>query len=166
MENMEFGTVSTSSMLLILLTAILAIALPLIAAIIWCKKKHEPFTTVLIGAATFMLFAIVLEKPLQNILIFPVQMGLPEHAASVFINARPVLWAFLVGFFVIDEIALESGHFIFAEKRRVGMAPEKPENIVARRIFLLGGKIGFAGELIKFVHELATRIIVTFVMPG
>jgi len=99
MENMEFGTVSTSSMLLILLTAIIAIALPLIAAIIWCKKKHEPFTTVLIGAATFMLFAIVLEKPLQNILIFPVQMGLPEHAASVFINARPVLWGIIVGLF-------------------------------------------------------------------
>ena len=99
MENMEFGTVSTSSMLLILLTAILAIALPLIAAIIWCKKKHEPFTTVLIGAATFMLFAIVLEKPLQNILIFPVQIGLPEHAASVFINARPVLWGIIVGLF-------------------------------------------------------------------
>lgn len=99
MENMEFGTVSTSSMLLMLLTAILAIALPLIAAIIWCKKKHEPFTTVLIGAATFMLFAIVLEKPLQNILIFPVQMGLPEHAASVFINARPVLWGIIVGLF-------------------------------------------------------------------
>ncbi len=46
-----------------------------------------------------MLFAIVLEKPLQNILIFPVQMGLPEHAASVFINARPVLWGIIVGLF-------------------------------------------------------------------
>ena len=110
MENMEFGTVSTSSMLLILLTAILAIALPLIAAIIWCKKKHEPFTTVLIGAATFMLFAIVLEKPLQNILIFPVQMGLPEHAASVFISARPVLWGFLVGFF--PGLFEETGRFV------------------------------------------------------
>ena len=99
MENMEFGTVSTSSLLFMLLTAVLGIALPLITAIIWCKKKHEPFTTVLIGAATFMLFAIVLEKPLQNILIFPVQMGLPEHAASVFINARPVLWGIIVGLF-------------------------------------------------------------------
>ena len=110
MENMEFGTVSTSSMLLILLTAILAIALPLIAAIIWCKKKHEPFTTVLIGAATFMLFAIVLEKPLQNILIFPVQMGLPEHAASVFINARPVLWGIIVGLF--PGVFEETGRFV------------------------------------------------------
>ena len=65
MENMEFGTVSTSSLLFMLLAAVLGIALPLIAAIIWCKKKHEPFTTVLIGAATFLLFAIVIEKPLQ-----------------------------------------------------------------------------------------------------
>ena len=93
MENMEFGTVSTSSMLLILLTAILGIALPLIAAIIWCKKKHEPFTTVLIGAATFLLFAIIIEKPLQALVISL------DSPVSQFVNARPVLWGIIVGLF-------------------------------------------------------------------
>ena len=93
MENMEFGTVSTSSMLLILLAAVLGIALPLIAAIIWCKKKHEPFTTVLIGAATFLLFAIVIEKPLQALVISL------DSPVSQFVNARPVLWGIIVGLF-------------------------------------------------------------------
>ena len=69
MEDLEFGTVGTTQLVLMLLTAVLGIALPLIAAIIWCRKKHEPFTTVLIGAATFMLFAIVIEKPLQALVI-------------------------------------------------------------------------------------------------
>ena len=93
MENMEFGTVSTSSMLLILLAAVLGIALPLIAAIIWCKKKHEPFTTVLIGAATILLFAIVIEKPLQALVISL------DSPVSQFVNARPVLWGIIVGLF-------------------------------------------------------------------
>lgn len=104
MENMEFGTVSTSSMLLILLTAILAIALPLTAAIIWCKKKHEPFTTVLIGAATFLLFAIVIEKPLQALVISL------DSPVSQFVNARPVLWGIIVGLF--PGVFEETGRFV------------------------------------------------------
>jgi len=104
MENMEFGTVSTSSMLLILLAAVLGIALPLITAIIWCKKKHEPFTTVLIGAATFLLFAIVIEKPLQALVISL------DSPVSQFVNARPVLWGIIVGLF--PGIFEETGRFV------------------------------------------------------
>ena len=104
MENMEFGTVSTSSMLLMLLTAVLGIALPLIAAIIWCRKKHEPFTTVLIGAATFLLFAIVIEKPLQALVISL------DSPVSQFVNARPVLWGIIVGLF--PGLFEETGRFV------------------------------------------------------
>ena len=104
MENMEFGTVSTSSLLFMLLTAVLGIALPLITAIIWCKKKHEPFTTVLIGAATFLLFAIVIEKPLQALVI---SLGSP---VSQFVNARPVLWGIIVGLF--PGVFEETGRFV------------------------------------------------------
>ena len=110
MENIEFGTVSNSSLVFILLTAVLGIALPLIAAIIWCKKKHEPFTTVLIGAVTFLLFAIVIEKPLQSVLIMPTSLGLPNHALSTFINAKPVLWGIIVGLF--PGVFEETGRFI------------------------------------------------------
>lgn len=104
MENMEFGTVSTSSMLLMLLTAVLGIALPLIAAIIWCRKKHEPFTTVLIGAATFLLFAIIIEKPLQSCVISL------DSPVSQFVNARPVLWGIIVGLF--PGVFEETGRFV------------------------------------------------------
>lgn len=104
MENIEFGTVSTSSMLLMLLTAVLGIALPLIAAIIWCRKKHEPFTTVLIGAATFLLFAIIIEKPLQSCVISL------DSPVSQFVNARPVLWGIIVGLF--PGVFEETGRFV------------------------------------------------------
>jgi uncharacterized membrane protein YhfC len=104
MENMEFGTVSTSSMLFMLLTAVLGIALPLIAAIIWCRKKHEPFTTVLIGAATFLLFAIIIEKPLQSCVISL------DSPVSQFVNARPVLWGIIVGLF--PGVFEETGRFV------------------------------------------------------
>lgn len=104
MENMEFGIVSTSSLLFMLLTAVLGIALPLITAIIWCKKKHEPFTTVLIGAATFLLFAIVIEKPLQALVISL------DSPVSQFVNARPVLWGIIVGLF--PGVFEETGRFV------------------------------------------------------
>ena len=104
MENMEFGTVSTSSLLFMLLTAVLGIALPLITSIIWCKKKHEPFTTVLIGAATFLLFAIVIEKPLQALVISL------DSPVSQFVNARPVLWGIIVGLF--PGLFEETGRFV------------------------------------------------------
>ena len=79
--------------------AFIAIVVPIVIAIVWCRKKKEPFTTVLIGAAAFMLFAVMIEKTIQNILILPGQMGLPETPVSMFINARPFLLAFLLGLF-------------------------------------------------------------------
>lgn len=96
---MEFAKVGNAQMGLMGLGVLIFLFVPVIIAIIWTVKKKERFTTVLIGAATFLLFAIILEKPLQNILISPGQMGLPEHAAAKFINARPALWALIVGLF-------------------------------------------------------------------
>ena len=86
-------------MLLLVVGTVLFLAVPLIIAILWTKKKKEKFSTILVGAATFILFAILLEKPIQNILVLPTLMGLSEHAASKFINARPILWALIVGLF-------------------------------------------------------------------
>ena len=65
---------------------------PIVIAIIWKKKKNEPFTTILIGAATFLLFVTV-EKVIQSFFI------MDSTPMGAFINARPVLWAFTVGFF-------------------------------------------------------------------
>lgn len=95
----EFARIGTEQMVLLSVGAALFVIVPLVIAIVWSVKKKERFTTVLIGALTFLVFALVLEKPLQNLLIFPTYLGLAEHAASTFINARPVLLAVLLGLF-------------------------------------------------------------------
>ena len=96
MENLH---VESQSFVALGLGVFLAIVVPLAIALIWKFRKKERFTTILIGAAVFVLFALILEKLIQNALIFPTQMMLPDHAVSRFVNARPVLWAFVVGLF-------------------------------------------------------------------
>lgn len=106
----DFPKIGTDVMVMMIIALILFIVVPVALWIVWCVKKKEKITTILIGSAAFFLFAIVLEKPIQNVLIFPTAMGLKEHAASQFINARPVLWAFLVGFF--PGLFEETGRFV------------------------------------------------------
>ena len=96
---MDIQSIGNGQIALLVIGIILSAVIPIAIWIIWLVKKKEPFTTVLAGAATFILFAVILEKPIQNALIFPTTLGLPEHAASSFIGARPYLWAFLVGLF-------------------------------------------------------------------
>ena len=91
--------VGTSSFVWLIVGAVLWITLPVAIALIWKVKKKEPVTSILIGAAAFMLFALILEKPIQNILAFPTAMGLPEHAVSRFLSANPVLLALVAGLF-------------------------------------------------------------------
>lgn len=95
-ENAHVGTVS---FVWLIAGAVLWIAVPLAAALIWKVKKKEPVTSILIGAATFLLFALILEKPIQNVLAFPTAMGLPEHTVSRFLSANPVLLALVAGLF-------------------------------------------------------------------
>ncbi|MCR5283407.1 MAG: YhfC family intramembrane metalloprotease [Lachnospiraceae bacterium] len=96
---MEFTKVGTMQLSLIVLGVVIFLVVPLIVAIVWVKKKNEKVSSVITGAAAFLLFALVLEKPIQNILVFPEAMGLSAHAASRFLNARPVLWALVLGLF-------------------------------------------------------------------
>lgn len=96
---MEFTKVGTQSFIALGLGAVLAVIIPLAITLIWKFRKKERITTILIGVAVFVIFAMTVEKLIQNVLIFPTQMGLPDHAVSRFINARPVLWAFTVGLF-------------------------------------------------------------------
>lgn len=95
----EFTKVGTEQFIALGLGAMLAVILPIAIALIWKYRKHEKFTTILVGAGTFVLFALILEKTIQNALVFPTLMGLPDHAASQFINARPLLWAIVLGLF-------------------------------------------------------------------
>ncbi|MBO5994103.1 MAG: YhfC family intramembrane metalloprotease [Firmicutes bacterium] len=95
----EFGTVGREQFIALGVGALLAVIIPIVVAIIWKFWKHEKFTTILVGAATFVLFALILEKTIQNALVFPTTMGLEDHAVSQFLNARPVLWAIVLGLF-------------------------------------------------------------------
>ena len=65
----EFARIGTEQIVLLAAGTILMFAVPVVIAIVWTKKKNERFTTVLVGAATFLLFASILEKPLQAVLI-------------------------------------------------------------------------------------------------
>ncbi|MBO4413472.1 MAG: YhfC family intramembrane metalloprotease [Clostridia bacterium] len=85
-------------------------AVPVAVAVVWLVRKKERVTTVLVGAAAFMLFAIALEKPIQNLLAFPTALGLPDHALSSFLNARPVLLALVAGLF--PGVFEETGRFV------------------------------------------------------
>lgn len=96
---MEFEKVGIGTFAALGLGTILMVCVPIGIAVWWLVRKKERVTTVLVGAAVFLLFAIILEKPIQNALAFPTQIGLTEHAASRFLNARPVLLALVVGLF-------------------------------------------------------------------
>ena len=96
---MEFTKIGTQQIVLLILGAGIFFIVPLVLAIVWKVKKKEPVKTILTGAVIFFLFAIVLEKPIQNMLVFPNVMGLPDHAAAQYINSRLILWAFIVGLF-------------------------------------------------------------------
>jgi uncharacterized membrane protein YhfC len=94
-----YSHVGIASFVWLILGAVIWIAVPVTMALIWKIKKKEPVTSILIGAAAFLLFALILEKPIQNVLAFPTAMGLPDHAVSRFLNANPVLLALVAGLF-------------------------------------------------------------------
>ena len=116
----EYTKVGTEQFIALGLGAMLGVILPIAIALIWKYRKHEKFTTILVGAGTFVLFALILEKTIQNALVFPTLMGLPDHAASQFINARPLLWAIVLGLFpgVFEETGRLVAFKTILKKRR------------------------------------------------
>ena len=101
---MEITSIGISSMIWLAVAAVIGIVVPLGLAIWWMVKKKESFVTYLVGMLVFVVFVFVLEKPIQNALI------IPDHAVSRFINARPILWGFVVGLF--PGVFEETGRFI------------------------------------------------------
>ncbi len=100
--------------------AVIFIAAPVLLALVWKIRKKEPLTTILVGAAAFLLFALILEKPIQNVLAFPTAMGLKDHAISRFLNAKPVLLALIAGLFpgVFEETGRLVAYKTVLRKRR------------------------------------------------
>jgi len=95
----DFGHVETASIVWMVIGLFVFIVVPVALSILWIVKKKERVSTILVGAAAFILFALVLEKSIQNVLLFPTAMGLNDHAVSIFLNSHPVFLAFLAGLF-------------------------------------------------------------------
>lgn len=106
----DYGYVSVLSIVWMILGLLIFTIVPIVLSIVWLVKKKERITTILIGAVWFILFALILEKPIQNVLAFPTALGLPNHALSNFFNANPILLAFVAGLF--PGLFEETGRFV------------------------------------------------------
>ena len=117
---MENAHVGTSSFIWLITGAVLWIVVPLLLAAVWKIRKKEPVTTIIAGAAAFLLFALILEKPVQNVLLFPTAMGLPEHGVSRFMGEHPFLLALAAGLFpgVFEETGRLIAFKTVLKKRR------------------------------------------------
>ena len=90
---MEITKVGTEAFIALILGAVLSFIIPLIIALVWEIKKKEPFSTILIGAVTFLLFALILEKPILALVVSK------NFSLGLFLSSHPVLWAFVAGLF-------------------------------------------------------------------
>lgn len=117
---MEFTKIGTQQFVIMILGTLIFLLVPVLIAIIWKIRKKERFTTILAGAAVFLLFVQILEKPIQNVLVFPTLMGLPDHAIAKFISARPLLWSVIVGLFpgVFEETGRLIAFMTILRKRK------------------------------------------------
>lgn len=66
---MDYGTVGTGGIASLIMMAVFGIVVPVAIAVIWVVKKKEKITTVFIGAATFIVFAMILESIPKAILL-------------------------------------------------------------------------------------------------
>ena len=90
---MELTKIGTETFVLLSIGLVLSVLFPLAVALIWKFKKKEPFSTILIGAATFLLFALILEKPIQILVISK------NFSLGIFLSSHPILLAFVFGLF-------------------------------------------------------------------
>lgn len=89
------------------------IIFPLIVAIVWVIKKKERFTTVLIGALTWLIFAIVLESIPKSFILSPTNPLGAFLANNIFLLS--IVGALLAGLF--EEIGRYIIFKTFLEKR-------------------------------------------------
>ena len=97
---MTIPEVGTAQFIIFGVGAIFFVLVPPILSLIWKFAKKERFTTILAGAGTFLLFALILEKPLQALVISI------NHPLSRFLNANPIFLSIVAALFagVFEEI--------------------------------------------------------------
>lgn len=120
----DFGYVETLSIVWMVIGLLIFEVVPVALSIIWIVKKKERVTTVLVGAAAFILFVFILEKPIQNILLFPTVMGLSDHAVSTFMNSHPIILALLAGLFpgIFEETGRLVAYKTVLKKRTIWLS--------------------------------------------
>lgn len=106
----EYAKFVISQISLLTIGMIFSFILPLVLAIIWIKKKNEDLMTVLIGAAAFFIFVVILGGSIRNIVVSPLEIGLPDHAVSRFLNERDVLKISVLA--VILGVSGETGRLV------------------------------------------------------
>ena len=96
--------IPTSSFISCAIIIVVGIALPLGATIWWVKTRKEKVTTVLLGAATWFVFAVLLEA-LPKMILFTPMFGIGQHVMGNVVLFT-VLGALLAGVFE------ETGRFV------------------------------------------------------
>ena len=66
---MEWGTVSTASLIGMVISLIISLGLPIALLILTCKKLKAKMTSFIIGCAVFVVFALVLESLLHSVVL-------------------------------------------------------------------------------------------------
>ena len=61
--------VPTSSLILMAFNALFGIAVPICLSLYLVRKHHAKLSTILIGAGTFLVFALVLESTLHQVVL-------------------------------------------------------------------------------------------------
>ena len=61
--------VPASSLVLMAVNALLGFAVPVVLSLYLARKHHAKFSTILIGAATFIVFALILESIMHQLVL-------------------------------------------------------------------------------------------------
>ncbi len=110
---MEFAKVGTGTIQALILGAVLSVVLPVGIMIFWKIKKKEPVTSLLAGVFVFFVFALMIEKSIQALVI------MLDHPVSRFINTHPVCLALVTALFagVFEETGRMAAYRILLKKQ-------------------------------------------------
>lgn len=111
---MEFAKIGSGTFGALIFGAIFAVVLPVACMIFWKVKTKEPFKSILVGVGIFIVFALIIEKSLQAMVI------MIDHPVSRFINAHPLCLSFVTAAFagIFEETGRLAAYTIFLKNRK------------------------------------------------
>lgn len=94
---MEFQAIGSTSLAAIITLTVLGVSIPLVLSVVWVLRTKESFLTIIIGALTFFVSAMVLESIPKAVLLNP-STGIGQAILSS-AWATTLVAAFLAGLF-------------------------------------------------------------------